>query len=90
MPLEIGGDPADGLEWQPFPQQGGGGGRNGSGDAQPPCAAARQTQGGRAGRSGRDCVGSDSGVADFRPSGRAWPRGMQIFRWQMGRVHREL
>ena len=52
MPLEIGGDPVDGLEWQPFPQQGGGGGRNGSGDAQPPCAPTRQTQGGRGGRSG--------------------------------------
>jgi dienelactone hydrolase len=51
MPLEIGGDPVDGLEWQPFPQQSGGG-RNGSGDAQPPCAATRQAQGGRGGRSG--------------------------------------
>jgi dienelactone hydrolase len=53
MPLEIGGDPVDGLEWQPFPQQGGGG-RNGRGDAQPPCAPARQTQGqGGRGRGGR-------------------------------------
>ena len=51
MPLEIGGDPVDGLEWQPFPQQSGGG-RSGSGDAQPPCAATRQAQGGRGGRSG--------------------------------------
>src|ERR1035438_3871989 len=51
MPMEIGGDPVDGLEWQPFPQQGGGGGRNGRGDAQPPCAPAREA--GRAGRGGR-------------------------------------
>ncbi len=57
MPLEIGGDPVDGLEWQPFPQQGGAGGRNGSGDVQPPCAPARRPQapagsGGRGGRGG--------------------------------------
>jgi dienelactone hydrolase len=54
MPMEVGGDPVDGLEWQPFPQAGGGGGRNGRGDAQPACAPARQTQGqGGRGRGGR-------------------------------------
>ena len=54
MPMESGGDPADGLEWQPFPQQGGGGGRGGAADAQPPCAPAREAQnGGRGGRGGR-------------------------------------
>ncbi len=51
-PREIGGDPVDGLEWQPFPQQGGAGGRSGRGNAQPPCAPNRQAQGpgGRGGR----------------------------------------
>ena len=48
---EQGGDPVDGLEWQPFPQAGGGGGRNGAPNRQPACAPARETQaGGRGGR----------------------------------------
>jgi len=53
MPMEVGGDPADGLEYQPFPQQGGGGGRGGAANAQPPCAPARQAQGQGGGRGGR-------------------------------------
>jgi dipeptidyl aminopeptidase/acylaminoacyl peptidase len=53
---ENGGDPADGLEYQPFPQAGGGGGAFGRG--QTGCAPAPQGQaagqgGGRAGRGGR-------------------------------------
>jgi dipeptidyl aminopeptidase/acylaminoacyl peptidase len=53
MPMEIGGDPVDGLEFQPFPQQGGGGGRAGAANFQPPCAPARQAQGAAGGRGGR-------------------------------------
>src|ERR1039458_4540849 len=56
MPMEVGRDPVDGLEYQPFPQQGGGGGRGGAANAQPPCAPVRQAQGqggGRGGRGGR-------------------------------------
>jgi dienelactone hydrolase len=51
MPMEIGGDPVDGLEWQPpAPQQGGRGQFGGPGRGQPPCAprpreeAAQQNQ----------------------------------------------
>jgi len=52
-PMEIGGDPVDGLEWQPFPQQGGAGGRNGADAPQPPCAPGRQAGQGRGGRGAR-------------------------------------
>ncbi len=53
-----GGDPVDGLEYQPFPQQGGGSGAFGPGRGQPGCAprapsqSAPQTSG-RGGRGGR-------------------------------------
>jgi hypothetical protein len=51
MPMEVGGDPVDGLEWQPFPQQGGAAGAAGRGDSQPQCAPSRASQnGGRGGR----------------------------------------
>ncbi len=59
--MEVGGDPVDGLEWQPFPQQDGAGGRNGRGNAQPACAPARQSAGGRSGR-GRGATPATAGV----------------------------
>jgi dipeptidyl aminopeptidase/acylaminoacyl peptidase len=54
---ENGGDPVDGLEYQPFPQQGGAGG-GAFGRGQPGCAPRPRAQaeaqtGGRAGRGGR-------------------------------------
>ena len=62
MPMEIGGDPVDGLEWQAFPQQDGGGGRNGHVEEQQPCATVREGQGrGRGGR-GRGATATDAGV----------------------------
>src|ERR1039458_1258344 len=56
-PREVGGDPVDGLEYQPpspSPQQDDGGGR-GAGRGQPACAPRAQNpaQGGRGGRGGR-------------------------------------
>jgi dipeptidyl aminopeptidase/acylaminoacyl peptidase len=58
---EGGGDPVDGLEFQPFPQQGGAGG-NAFGRGQPACADQPSAQGGRGGRGGR---GGPATVATF-------------------------
>ncbi len=49
-PTEVGGDPADGLQYQPFPQQGGGGGAFGRG--QSGCAPAPQAGAAQTGRGG--------------------------------------
>src|SRR5262249_35402213 len=66
-----GGDPTDGLEYQPFPQAGGGGGRFGAG-AQPGCAPRGNdqaaNQGGRGGRGGR---GAGRGAAAAPAGGAA-------------------
>jgi dipeptidyl aminopeptidase/acylaminoacyl peptidase len=60
---ENGGDPVDGLEYQPFPQAGGGGGAAGRG--QTGCAPAPQGPpaaqgGGRAGRGGRGAAAANA------------------------------
>ena len=64
MPMEIGNDPVEGMEYQPFPQQGGGGGRNGA-NVQPRCAPAdAAAQGlGRGGRGGRGGGGGRGAAA---------------------------
>ncbi len=69
---ELGGDPVDGLEYQPFPQQGGGGGAFGRGQAA--CAPRPQGQaggqgGGRGGRGGR---GAAAAVTDETPACRSF------------------
>ncbi len=65
MPEEIGGDPVDGLEYQPpAPQQDAAGGRggNGRGETQPACAPRAQAQQGR-GRGGRGGRGGAAATA---------------------------
>jgi dipeptidyl aminopeptidase/acylaminoacyl peptidase len=63
MPMEVGEDPVDGMEVQPFPQQGGGGGGRFGGDNQPHCAPAREAQAGGGGRGGRGGRGGGGGRA---------------------------
>jgi len=65
---ENGGDPVDGLEYQPFPQQGGGGG-GAFGRGEPGCAPAPRGQGaaqgsGRGGRGGRSGRGATASAAE--------------------------
>ncbi len=60
---EEGGDPVDGLEYQPFPQQGGAGGafgRGPSGCAPNPQAQAAGQGGGRGGRAGRGAAAANA------------------------------
>ncbi len=73
-----GGDPTDGLEYQPFPQAGGGAGRFG-GNAQPGCAPRGNdqaaNQGGRGGRGGRGAgrgAAAAAGGAPETPSCRSF------------------
>ena len=56
-PTEVGGDPVDGLEYQPFPQAGGGGG-GAFGRGSRGCAAAPQAQGAAQGGRGRGARGA--------------------------------
>ena len=50
MPMEIGNDPVDGMEYQPFPQQGGAGERGGAANEHPRCEQDREGRGGGRGR----------------------------------------
>ena len=82
---ENGGDPVDGLEFQPFPQAGGGGGLNGRG--QPACAPAAQGQGGgqgggRGGRGGRGAAAAAAagGAAETPSAARSMASGRRLSR----------
>jgi dipeptidyl aminopeptidase/acylaminoacyl peptidase len=64
---EQGGDPVDGLEYQPFPQPGNAGGFA-IGRSQPPCARAEATSGQAGGRGGRGGRGAAASGANAEPT----------------------